>query len=99
MSIVRETVDLGGLLADCEVMTRGQRSAAELRFTLSLGEERLLISGEAAKLRQIFLNLFSNAIKFTPKGGAVSVRVDLSEADRIIVEIRDTGIGMAPEEI
>lgn len=49
--------------------------------------------GNAALLYQIWVNLFSNAVKFTPKGGTIRAAI-LEEADGVTVEIADTGIGM-----
>lgn len=52
--------------------------------------------GDPDLLYQVWVNLFSNAIKFTPEGGMIFARMQM-EGDRVIVEIRDTGIGMTPE--
>ena len=52
--------------------------------------------GDPDLLYQVWGNLFSNAIKFTPEGGMIFVRMNV-ERDFVTVEIRDTGIGMTPE--
>jgi signal transduction histidine kinase len=51
------------------------------------------------RVKQIVLNLLSNAIKFTPNGGVVSVEAGRDAAGRVVVAVRDTGIGMAPQMI
>ena len=51
------------------------------------------------RVKQILLNLLSNAIKFTPNGGVVSVEAGRDAAGRVVVAVRDTGIGMAPQMI
>lgn len=56
----------------------------------------LLVLGDPNKLRQILLNLISNAIKFTHEG-EVSVNLRLEE-DRLIISVSDTGIGIAPNK-
>jgi len=57
------------------------------------------ITADAANVRQILLNLLSNAIKFTPAAGTVTVHAMASPANGLSVEVRDTGIGMAPGDI
>jgi signal transduction histidine kinase len=56
---------------------------------------------DAEKLRQILINLFGNATKFTPAGGRVSFGVALHEADANLVELRvsDTGIGIPADKL
>jgi two-component system cell cycle sensor histidine kinase PleC len=57
------------------------------------------VRGDAAKLKQIFSNLISNAIKFTPTGGKVTVGAVATIDGGLVVEIKDTGVGMNEEEV
>ena len=57
------------------------------------------VRGDEAKLRQIFSNLLSNAVKFTPAGGQVTIECMKTGDRSITTYIRDTGIGMSPEEV
>lgn len=56
------------------------------------------ILGDPARLQQITTNLFSNAIKFTPNGGTVSVRLSRTDS-QVRLEVIDTGIGIAAEHL
>jgi signal transduction histidine kinase/ActR/RegA family two-component response regulator len=56
------------------------------------------IFGDANRLQQVFVNLISNAIKFTPEGGQISVRIRTTE-DNAQVEVRDTGRGISPDSL
>jgi two-component system, cell cycle sensor histidine kinase PleC len=57
------------------------------------------VRGDPAKLRKVFGNLISNAIRFTPPGGTVSVEARAMEHGGAAVCVRDTGLGMSSEEI
>ena len=62
-------------------------------------DERLpkALMGDPTRLRQIILNLLSNAVKFTPDGGSVYYRVKRKDAERLRIEVQDTGPGISPE--
>jgi signal transduction histidine kinase len=54
--------------------------------------------GNALRLRQVFLNVVDNAIKYTPPGGAVAVRAHAKEG-QAVVTVLDTGVGIPPEHL
>jgi two-component system, cell cycle sensor histidine kinase PleC len=56
------------------------------------------ISGDGVRLRQVFTNLISNALKFTQDGGTVGISAE-PRGSIVLVTVRDTGVGMTPEEI
>ena len=58
-----------------------------------------LASTDPTRLRQIVLNLVSNAIKFTDAGGQVIVSTAMTDRGEVAFRVRDTGIGMTPEEV
>ena len=55
--------------------------------------------GDRARLRQLFLNIVTNAIKYTPRGGHVELSATRRGSDEMAVAIRDTGIGIAATEL
>ena len=62
-----------------------------------LGDTAVPVEADRGRIFQLLDNLISNAIKFTPDGGRVDVRV-LRTADGAVLEVTDTGIGLAPDE-
>ena len=68
-----------------------------------LAEDRILdadvgtVRGDERKVKQVLLNLLSNALKFTPEGGRVDVRVAARDG-MAEVAVTDTGVGIAPED-
>ncbi len=57
----------------------------------------IFVMADAKMLRSILSNLFSNATKFTPKGGQITVSARYSGIDRVEIAVKDTGIGMSAE--
>ncbi|ATP57893.1 hybrid sensor histidine kinase/response regulator [Pedobacter ginsengisoli] len=67
-----------------------------IAFNLVLPIEEIIVSFDKEQLEKVFFNLISNAFKFTPKGGSITVRVNIQN-DQVFVDIEDTGPGIAPE--
>jgi signal transduction histidine kinase len=77
---------------------RERAAQQDLRLSLSIAALPPLLI-DRLRIKQVLLNLLSNAIKFTPEGGAVSIKADRDAVGRVIVCVRDTGIGIAEESI
>ena len=90
------TVDLRDIAAAAVQAQRpeAERKGIALEFVAEL--EAAPIHGDLTRLQQVFWNLISNAIKFTPEGGSVEVRLDLADRD-YEVKVKDTGAGIPPE--
>ena len=96
--------DLHQLLEDLERTFSPHASAKRLRFRIERpGELPRHLLADGTKLKQVFLNLLGNAVKFTPDGGAITLRVRVeAEPDgqlRLHGEVEDPGMGIAPEDI
>ncbi|GAA3025074.1 sensor histidine kinase [Microbacterium dextranolyticum] len=72
-------------------------AAADVELTLD-DDGRLQIVGDGFRMRQVVDNLMSNAIKYTPRGGAVHVTLRRDEG-RAVLTVRDTGIGIAADDL
>jgi PAS domain S-box-containing protein len=95
--------DLRGLLEDLEMVFRMRAGSKKLQVDFSVSPEVPgFVVGDESKVRQIFINLLGNAVKFTRDGGiAVRVRAKTvaSETLRLVVEIEDTGPGIPEDEL
>lgn len=96
--IVREPIDLHALLTDvCEV---GEALAAEKPVRVRMdAEPGLVVEGSASQLRQVLLNLVSNAVKFTDAGKVTITAARADDGQAVDVVVRDTGVGIEPEEL
>jgi len=93
----RGALDLARLIEDVGRLLRPQLEAKGQRLTLERDQRLPAVSGDAARVAQILTNLLSNAHKYTPPGGRITVRVR-GEAGRVRVEVGDTGIGISPAD-
>lgn len=102
MTLAAEDFSMHDMLSDVENMLRQDAGNRSLKFGLEENIVHDVIVGDELRLRQVILNLLSNAFKFTPAGGCVLLRVteesstETEAAYKILV--RDTGIGIAREE-
>jgi heavy metal sensor kinase len=89
-------VNLSDLLADLASNIEALCDEKSLLFGSSLADN-IFIKGDSVKLRELFLNLLDNAIKFTPPGGRIGFF--LKKEDQAVVEVVDTGIGISEEHL
>lgn len=101
--------DAGKLPLNCELLDLNEIVTELVAHVQLLGEEKgvavncgpsrpMPVSGDQARLRQVFLNLLHNAVKYTDPGG--NVRIEMTaEDERVLVRIADTGIGIPSEAL
>ncbi len=92
-------VDLGEILSASVSSFRLMAETSGVTIDLEVDPALPGARGDAVKLRQVFTNLISNALKFTRKGGTVSVKASPSDDGNAVIEVSDTGVGMSEEEI
>jgi heavy metal sensor kinase len=86
LPLVREASSLLDVLAE----DKGQTVSVE-------GDDSICVNGDSVILRQVFINLLDNAIKYSPQKGRISVRVSRADSSNACVEVKDCGPGIAPE--
>ena len=88
--------DLAVLARDAAREFAGQAEASGVALRTSL--DSVVVSVDATRIRQVIANLLSNALKFTPSGGEVTLAV-AERTGGAVVSVRDTGPGIPPEEL
>jgi len=97
MNLHVETVDVNELVQQVIRIVRGRAEENGQKLVYDTVETRE-IEADPRHVKQVLLNLITNAIKFTPEGGVVSVDVSIKSAG-VIIQVSDTGIGISPEDL
>ncbi|HVZ48159.1 MAG TPA: HAMP domain-containing sensor histidine kinase, partial [Gemmatimonadaceae bacterium] len=95
--LVRERVDLAALVHDIAETASilGEDAGVSVRLPVV---EPATVLGDQERLRQLLLNLATNAVKYTPRGGSVDISLE-ARHDEAIVSVRDDGIGIAAADL
>ena len=92
-------VDLHSAVAGALAMLRPRADDSGIVLTEGVAESLPKLRGDARAIRQVLINLVSNAVKFTPRGGSVRVSAERSLDGRLLLAVVDTGRGIAPDMI
>jgi PAS domain S-box-containing protein len=93
------TFRLTRALKSCMTIMSSRVDEAGVDVSIDVPDTLPELLAEELGFKQIMLNLIGNAIKFTPKGGKISVSARMADSGEMIIDIADTGIGMTEEEI
>jgi PAS domain S-box-containing protein len=95
-----EHVNLGQIVAEVRDILRGLASTRRIRVDTDIDVSVTAAVLDPSKLKQVLYNYLSNALKFTPEQGLVTIRIarDEANADHVRIEVEDTGIGIRPED-
>ena len=103
MKFAREPFELADVVSVALSTIAPHARSKKLNLQLALPDELPRLYGDRDKVRQVLLNLLGNAVKFTPEGGAITIRAHVEPADEDVpremvrVEVEDTGIGISSE--
>ncbi len=92
----KKPLELSEIVATARAMVEAQRAQKGHALEVRVAERGLKLEADRFRLVQAFANLLGNAIRFTPAGGLIELSAE-RRAGRIVVRVRDNGIGIAPE--
>jgi PAS domain S-box-containing protein len=96
LHIETRPIELAALVQSAVDTMRPAAQAKDITLSTALDPEAGLVLGDPARVQQIVWNLVSNAIKFTPRGGSVAVRL-AQVGQQVEVSVRDSGMGISPQ--
>lgn len=98
VTLEEEEVDIPAILKECYRFIERMATKKHITLNTNLKTESLHITGDKVKIKQVFLNILHNAVKFTPDNGNIEI-YNYFRKEGIYIVIRDTGIGIAQQDI
>jgi len=95
----REPMALDEVLRDCQAMIEPQANKYRVTMSFCHFDAPCYVHADRTRVKQVLINLLSNAIKYNHAGGAVVVECSVQSAERVRVSVRDTGLGLAPDQL
>jgi PAS domain S-box-containing protein len=99
VSLSKESVSLPELMSECQAMMELQAHQRGIRMTFPRFDAPVFVSADRTRLKQIVINLVSNAIKYNKEQGTVVVDCTVSAPGRVRFSVKDTGAGLPPEKV
>jgi len=99
VTLSREPVSLVEVMLECRAMIEPQAQKRGIGMTFPRFEIPYFVKADRTRVKQVLINLLFNAIKYNRPGGTVAVECALSPPNSIRISVRDTGAGLAPEQL
>ncbi|HEY2728419.1 MAG TPA: HAMP domain-containing sensor histidine kinase, partial [Polyangia bacterium] len=98
LEVVPEAIDLARVVGEVRDILRGLAGGKQLRVEMQIDAVGTVVL-DPARLKQVLYNYLSNAIKFTPEEGRITLRIENEPPHHFRLSVTDTGIGIAPEDL
>ena len=99
LSLSPEPTSLAEVILECRAMIEPQAQQRGIRMTFPQFDVPRFVQADRTRLKQVLINLLSNAIKYNQSGGMVVVDCAGSTAERVRLNVRDSGAGLPPEKL
>jgi two-component system CheB/CheR fusion protein len=93
----KRLTELSTIITRAVEVCRPDIEARRLHLGVDLGSMPYMVEADAARLQQVFWSLLKNSVRFTPPGGCVGIRCGSNGPGRVVIEVNDSGVGIAPE--
>ncbi len=99
LELSEEEIDVARVMRSSVSLTSKLAETSDVTVLCQIPGDLPYLFADPLKVKQIIINLLSNAVKFTEAGGEVTVGAEIDHNGGFIIQVRDTGIGIAPEDI
>ena len=99
LTLSHDPVRLIEIMRECQSMIEPQAQQRGIRVNFLPFDDTWLVDADRTRIKQVLINILSNAIKYNREQGTVEVKCAASAPDRIRIGIRDSGAGLAPEKL
>lgn len=98
-TLTKDNVDILAELGDAVLIYAEKAKKEGIELVYGEPEDLPVVFGDRNRLRQVFINIIDNAIKYSEKGGLVTVQAISPDESKIEIEVSDTGCGISPEDL
>ena len=99
VTMSQESMSLTDVLQECQAMIEPEAHKRGIQMTFPRLDNIFFVHADRTRVKQVMINLLSNAIKYNRAGGIVIVQCVMSGENRVRVSVKDTGTGLAPEQL
>jgi PAS domain S-box-containing protein len=99
VQLVEGPIDVNALCTHCVHMISERANRAGLKLKLELPERLPALNADERRITQVLLNLATNAVKFTPAGGTVTVAAGIEPSGNLVMSVADSGIGISEKDL
>ena len=99
VSLSHEPVALAEVMLDCRALIEPQAQKRGIAMSFPRFETPHFVSADRTRVKQVLINLLFNAVKYNRPGGSVTVECEVRAADLIRIGVRDTGVGLTPQQL
>lgn len=99
LQLNESSVEISRIAQACQKLVSSRANDKDISLLSDLPDPSPVVMADSVRLKQIFINLLTNSVKYTPRGGNISMALAIDDRGGLQISIADTGIGMTKEDI